>query len=258
MLCLRAARNGSFRTLANKLITKSFSSSGELWSATCTYRNGFAVLTIPLPSRGEDCEFILKPVTNTVKDLQDYIKAEDGGVDRAAIYTTDDVRISKSTPIEVVLAHDFKILLNNHSYDIVSPKLDILAAVKLEDQLSDVKNLITKLYVDIHGLEYKEQREQAIQSRIEQLKTELQPLEDTKAEIDQRASQSTNFLVWSGLGFMAFQFGFLARLTWWEYSWDIMEPVTYFITYGTSMAAYAYFVLTRQVSFFLVPQSTEF
>jgi hypothetical protein len=31
------------------------------------------------------------------------------------------------------------------------------------------------------------------------------------------------------------QFGLLARLTWWEYSWDIMEPITYFVTYGTSM-----------------------
>lgn len=26
-----------------------------------------------------------------------------------------------------------------------------------------------------------------------------------------------------------------------------MEPVTYFVTYGTAMAAYAYFVLTKQV-----------
>ncbi|KFM80192.1 Calcium uniporter protein, mitochondrial, partial [Stegodyphus mimosarum] len=45
---------------------------------------------------------------------------------------------------------------------------------------------------------------------------------------------------------MGAQFGVLARLTWWEYSWDIMEPVTYFITYGTTIAMYAYFVLTRQ------------
>ena len=49
------------------------------------------------------------------------------------------------------------------------------------------------------------------------------------------------------LGYMAWQFGFLARLTWWEYSWDIMEPVTYFVTYGTSLIVYAYFVLTREV-----------
>eukprot|EP00063_Salmo_salar_P061046 XP_014035881.1 PREDICTED: calcium uniporter protein, mitochondrial-like [Salmo salar] len=45
---------------------------------------------------------------------------------------------------------------------------------------------------------------------------------------------------------MATQFGILARLTWWEYSWDIMEPVTYFITYATAMAMYSYYVLTRQ------------
>nr|XP_021146977.1 calcium uniporter protein, mitochondrial [Columba livia] len=49
-----------------------------------------------------------------------------------------------------------------------------------------------------------------------------------------------------GLAYMATQFGILARLTWWEYSWDIMEPVTYFITYGSAMAMYAYFVMTRQ------------
>lgn len=30
-------------------------------------------------------------------------------------------------------------------------------------------------------------------------------------------------------------------------SHQIMEPVTYFVTYGTAMAAYAYFVLTKQV-----------
>ena len=45
---------------------------------------------------------------------------------------------------------------------------------------------------------------------------------------------------------MGIQFGFLARLTWWEYSWDVMEPVTYFVTYGTVMGMYAYYCVTRQ------------
>ena len=48
---------------------------------------------------------------------------------------------------------------------------------------------------------------------------------------------------------MGVQFGALARLTWWEYSWDIMEPITYFVTYGTSIAAFAYYVLTKQVRY---------
>lgn len=62
------------------------------------------------------------------------------------------------------------------------------------------------------------------------------------------ASRRSNWLAWAGLGLMSVQFGILARLTWWEYSWDIMEPVTYFVTYGTAMACYAYFVLTKEVS----------
>lgn len=61
-----------------------------------------------------------------------------------------------------------------------------------------------------------------------------------------KAHRRTEILTWCGLGFMSIQFGILARLTWWEYSWDIMEPVTYFVTYGTAMAGYAYYCITKQ------------
>lgn len=68
-----------------------------------------------------------------------------------------------------------------------------------------------------------------------------------KQEVALKSDQRTSALVWGGLAMMGVQFGVLARLTWWEYSWDIMEPVTYFVTYGTTMALYAYFVLTNKV-----------
>ena len=48
---------------------------------------------------------------------------------------------------------------------------------------------------------------------------------------------------------MGVQFGVLGRLTWWEYSWDIMEPVTYFVTYFTAMGFYAYSLVTGQVRY---------
>lgn len=70
-----------------------------------------------------------------------------------------------------------------------------------------------------------------------------------KDELSRKAERRTTWLMWAGMAYMATQFGILARLTWWEYSWDIMEPVTYFITYGTAMAMYAYYVLTRQVKY---------
>lgn len=71
-----------------------------------------------------------------------------------------------------------------------------------------------------------------------------------RLELYERAIRRTRVLSWAGLGLMGLQFGFLARLTWWEYSWDIMEPVTYFVTCGTAMAMYAYHVLTTQVGTF--------
>lgn len=82
---------------------------------------------------------------------------------------------------------------------------------------------------------------------LERLEHELAPLEESHAQAARKAQFRTNIAVWGGLGFMGLQFGILARLTWWEYSWDIMEPVTYFVGYGTLIACYAYFVLTRQV-----------
>lgn len=75
----------------------------------------------------------------------------------------------------------------------------------------------------------------------------LEFLMQLKEEITTTADKKTSYLTWVGLGLMSVQFGVLARLTWWEYSWDIMEPVTYFVTYGTAMAAYAYYCLTKQV-----------
>ena len=37
-------------------------------------RQGFPVLTLPLPSRNEKCEFTLRPFLQTVSTLQDNIK----------------------------------------------------------------------------------------------------------------------------------------------------------------------------------------
>ena len=79
-------------------------------------------------------------------------------------------------------------------------------------------------------------REQELVKELEELQKELEPLENQRQEIIRHASDRTNLLTWAGLGLMACQFGILARLTWWEYSWDIMEPVTYFVTYGTAIA----------------------
>nr|6X4S_A Chain A, Calcium uniporter protein,Protein EMRE homolog, mitochondrial-like Protein fusion [Tribolium castaneum]6X4S_B Chain B, Calcium uniporter protein,Protein EMRE homolog, mitochondrial-like Protein fusion [Tribolium castaneum]6X4S_C Chain C, Calcium uniporter protein,Protein EMRE homolog, mitochondrial-like Protein fusion [Tribolium castaneum]6X4S_D Chain D, Calcium uniporter protein,Protein EMRE homolog, mitochondrial-like Protein fusion [Tribolium castaneum]6X4S_E Chain E, Calcium uni len=112
--------------------------------------------------------------------------------------------------------------------------------------LSDVKTLVNQLYEALNVREHQLQKEVELTTQLETLQQELLPLEEKKLELEQVANRRSNWMAWAGLGLMSVQFGILARLTWWEYSWDIMEPVTYFVTYGTAMAAYAYFVLTRE------------
>merc|ERR1712223_107739 len=113
-------------------------------------------------------------------------------------------------------------------------------------RMGDVRALVGQLYEALHIEEYQAQQEQRLVRELEALKDDLAPLEEQKSIMSAQAEKRTNNLTWLGLGLMSVQFGILARLTWWEYSWDIMEPVTYFVTYGTAIACYAYFVLTRQ------------
>ena len=103
-----------------------------LADSSCVYRNGYVVLTVPLPSRNEDCEFTFLPVSNTVKTVLSNIQDEDKGVDRVAIYSMDGNRVSNSTPVDILMQNNFKIIVNDKSYDIVTPKPGIyLSSVEM-------------------------------------------------------------------------------------------------------------------------------
>jgi len=71
-------------------------------------------------------------------------------------------------------------------------------------------------------------------------------LEATRDELLEKAARRARRRTWGVLGFVGLQFGFLARLTWWEYSWDIIEPVTYFINLAGQLIVITYFITTQQ------------
>ncbi|OCT71859.1 hypothetical protein XELAEV_180348362mg, partial [Xenopus laevis] len=212
---------------------------------TVVYQNGLPVISVSLPSRHERCRFTLKPISDSVGVFLQQLQQEDRGIDRVAIYSTDGTRVASSTGIEILLLDDFKLSINDKTYHVQPPKRELLSH---EDatSMSDLKILVQHLYSTLHIEEHQLNKEQELNGRLEDLRGQLEPLEKLRQEIDRRAEKRTTWVMWGGLAYMATQFGILARLTWWEYSWDIMEPVTYFITYGSAMAMYAYFVLTRQ------------
>jgi hypothetical protein len=79
-----------------------------------------------------------------------------------------------------------------------------------------------------------------------------------KARIEARSEAKTSGLLWAGLALLSIQGGALAWLTWWVYSWDIMEPVTYFLTFANSMVFFAYFIIIQQNYTFLPLRSRQF
>ncbi|XP_065215170.1 calcium uniporter protein, mitochondrial isoform X2 [Planococcus citri] len=215
---------------------------------TIDYYRGLPRITVPLPSRNEKCRFTLKPISNTVGDLTSMIQQEDRGIDRVVLSTKDGVRIASSCSIEILLQEEeVYVTINDKRYRIEIPTAIRKSFTKDDlEKLSEVRILISQLYETLNVKEYHVMKEQELMTKLEKIQSSLQPLEEQRALLEKKAGNRTSVLTWVGLSMMGVQFGVLARLTWWEYSWDIMEPVTYFVTYGTAMATYAYFALTKQ------------
>nr|XP_020032725.1 calcium uniporter regulatory subunit MCUb, mitochondrial isoform X2 [Castor canadensis] len=177
---------------------------------TVNYKHGLPLITLTLPSRKERCQFVVKPMLSTVGSFLQDLQNEDKGVKAAAIFTAEK------------LSH------------------------KPMSDMENVKSLVHRLFTVLHLEEFHKKREQHLLEKIDYLKEQLRPLEQVKARIEARSEAKTSGLLWAGLALLSIQGGALAWLTWWVYSWDIMEPVTYFLTFANSMVFFAYFIITRQ------------
>nr|XP_012229848.1 PREDICTED: calcium uniporter protein, mitochondrial isoform X1 [Linepithema humile]XP_012229850.1 PREDICTED: calcium uniporter protein, mitochondrial isoform X1 [Linepithema humile]XP_012229851.1 PREDICTED: calcium uniporter protein, mitochondrial isoform X1 [Linepithema humile] len=230
-------------TSAENIESQSAESAGL--EVTVAYHRGLPRITVPLPSRREHCSFTMKPITHTVGNFIDMLKTEDRGIDRACITSLDGIRIASSNTIESLLEEDFKLIINDNEY-VVTPPLQERCTTEDLQKLGDVQALVNQLHEAFNVREYQVDMERSALAELEDIRLQLVPLEQKLQEIQNAASKRANFFVWTFLIMMSIQFGALARLTWWEYSWDIMEPVTYFVTYGTTMMWFIYYLVTRQ------------
>lgn len=77
-------------------------------------------------------------------------------------------------------------------------------------------------------------------------KDELKKLQQQKEEIDVLAHKQVRRILWTGLGLSVVQVGLFFRLTFWEFSWDVMEPIAFFTTTAGIVIGYAYFMFTSR------------
>ncbi|RDX94033.1 Calcium uniporter protein 5, mitochondrial, partial [Mucuna pruriens] len=86
----------------------------------------------------------------------------------------------------------------------------------------------------------------ALTSENDPMREELKKLQEKKEEIDVLAHKQVRRILWSGLGFSVLTVGFFFRLTFWDFSWDVMEPIAFFTTTTGLVIGYAYFLFTSR------------
>lgn len=212
--------------------------------ASLRYRHSRLVLEVLLPSRNEKCLFYLRPMLMSVGDLIADLQREDPGA-TASILSMDGERVANTTLIESLLDKDFQLAINDAVYNVCSPE-KVCTSSEHAMEMEDIKHVVHLLHTALHLPEHHMLKERQLLERLDNLKQELSPLEKMMAQLSHTADFHTSRVVWAGMALLSVQGGALAWLTWWVYSWDVMEPVTYFITYATSMGAFAYYVLTKQ------------
>ncbi|XP_059903551.1 calcium uniporter protein, mitochondrial [Gadus macrocephalus] len=215
--------------------------------ASLKYRYGRLVLEVPLPSRKEKCLFFLKPMLMSVGDLIADLQKEDHGIQTASVFSKDGARVANTTLLDALLDKDFQLVINDVSYHVQTPALGANGGRREHAmEMGDVKHVVHLLHTALHLPDHHVLQERHLLERLDSLKQQLSPLETVKAELALKAESQSSRALWGGMALLSVQGGALAWLTWWVYSWDVMEPVTYFITYGTSLGIFAYCVLANQ------------
>jgi len=160
------------------------------------------------------------------------------------ILSHNDVAFAASSMWAEVAREPFQIQMDGTTIHV-----DAMADWKLGDAAqtaSETAVMLDRLSYSVQVLEAEQAHREELKTRIAQLRDELQPMEEIRRDAERRAMWFSSKDAWATLAFLGFGFGFMGRLTWWEYSWDLMEPVTYFVGLGVNICFFGYYLLTHR------------
>ncbi|KAH9944885.1 hypothetical protein B0H21DRAFT_435380 [Amylocystis lapponica] len=123
-------------------------------------------------------------------------------------------------------------------------------AICIQDQSSDAGE--TVLHVEIPSFA---DRTRFLRRRLELVQRDLARMEGRKRECDIEAFRGARRMALGGFGILVVYWGAVARLTFWDFGWDFMEPLTYLSGLSTVILGYSWFLYQgREVSYSSVLQ----
>ncbi|KAL6769429.1 hypothetical protein ACKKBG_A30975 [Auxenochlorella protothecoides x Auxenochlorella symbiontica] len=89
------------------------------------------------------------------------------------------------------------------------------------------------------------QQPQLLRAKLEETRRELAVLEDRRRHIERSVARKHHLARWGGLAFLTLPWAILFRLTYWELSWDVVEPIGFFLTGLTTILSYLWYMHHR-------------
>jgi len=84
------------------------------------------------------------------------------------------------------------------------------------------------------------------QAKVNELQERIKELMTIKAGADVSALRSMKVIAWGSLAYLTSQIGVLAYCVWDLYSWDVMEPFTYFLGMGVVWVSFFAFARSKE------------
>ncbi|CAF0908847.1 unnamed protein product [Rotaria sordida] len=249
-LLIRSIINAAAITTSKISRTISISSKPSIiLEPTLSHSDSTLVLSLILPSRQETCRFHLNLQTATVGHIINEIKQEDAGIEHVHIYDEKGHLLSKSYTLKSLMYSPFTIQLNQQKTFLFDPinKLQIRDTILRHTKIDgpSTEDTVAALYYALNVMKVYHEKYSELKNEANTLTLQLEPLEKVKNKLANICQRYTSRRVWFGLAVMSFQVGILAELTWDVYSWDIVEPISYFIACGTVVGIYAFYLMTR-------------
>jgi len=221
--------NGLFTQFTNKLRTHRrgyTTASRDILRVVEELQNGQRSYKMSVPVKEKEKIVFSFRGDQTIKNLLSDIKEEDPSVRSLSLHSKDGERFSQTTRLEDVVRQPVELEINGKKFTLeFNPAQGRAGAVVPAQNFGSLPITLEEL---------------------EQMKEEFLQLYSQKRELDNSAKRFGNIVIYTGLISLCIQWAIMARFTWWEFNWDIMEPITYFIKFGTGVLGYIYFTFTKR------------